>query len=263
MMCTAHTVRVCTYPLREMLVPRSTLPRLHPVGYRKDGRPIFPIRGGSEPPEQKDDQKTDPPADQKNNGPEMVTDEHGTALYPKNTAVAEMTPVQQANYWRAESKKQQKLREDAERKAQGSQNSGGSGTVPDQQQSQTGDSEAAVQAAREAGRREAAKDAVLVTISATLQSRGKKPDEITELLDVVNPDKFLDEHGKIDGTKVANYVSRVAPASGSNGGGGNPGQGNHERQSGLSARDRAKSEAERRGLTAGDANRGALGGLRK
>lgn len=242
--------------------------RIEIVGYRKDGRPIFPIRGGSEPPAQTSGTdsgasggNTDPPV-----GPVMAKDEQGNDLgYPANTAVAEMKPEQQAAYWRSESKKQQKLREDAERKIaqqQGSPNGDGSGTVPGQQQSST-DSEAAVQAAREAGRREAARDSVLVTMTATLQSRGKKPDEITELLDVVNPDKFLDENGKLDGTKVANYVARVAPVSGTqSGGGGLPGQGRHE-QGGMSAREKAQAEARRRGITAGDVNRGTLGGLRK
>lgn len=254
-------------PRQRCKSPLNTLPPTSVLGFRKDGRPIFPIAGGSEPPKQDDPPKGDPPKSDppKDSGPKMVTDEDGTALYPANTAVAEMTAEQRANYWRAESKKQQRLREEAERKAQGSQNGDGSGTVRDQQQSSS-DSEAAVRAAEAKGRREAAKDAVLVTITTTLQSRGKKTDEITELLDVVNPDKFLDDNGKIDGTKVANYVARVAPASGSqndDSSGGNPGQGNHQQQGGMSARDRAKAEAERRGLTAGNVNRGALGGLRK
>jgi hypothetical protein len=94
--------------------------------------------------------------------------------------------------------------------------------------------------------------------------RGKKSDEITEILEVVNPDKFLDEGGKVDTTKVANYLARVAP-SGSNGsGGGAPGQGRYENTNTKpDPREVAREEAKRRGHIDPAANRGALGGLRK
>lgn len=210
-------------------------------------------------------QQTDDNGGQQNSGPEMAKDDDGNELYPLNTAVKDMKVEHQAAYWRTESKKQQRLREDAERKAQGSgQNGQQSGTVPDQQQKQGAQSDdAAVQAQIAEARREGQRDAVVVAMTSSLQMRGKKTDEITEILDVVNPDKFLDTGGKVDTTKVANFLARVAPAN-SNGGGGAPGQGNYEQTNTRpDPREIAREEAKRRGYLDPGANRGALGGLRK
>ena len=250
---------------------RSTLPKRFfvPVGFRKDGRPIFPIAGGSEPPNQQTDGTppgdgtSPPPGQQQSTGPEMFKDEDGRDLYPLNTAVKDMTPEQQAGYWRTESKKQQRLREDAERRA--GQNNGGSGTVRDQQQTQGAQlDDAAVQAKVDAARREGQRDAVVVSLTASLQMRGKTADEITEILDVIDPVKFLDANGKVDTTKVANHLARVAPAGTNNGGGGAPGQGRQgDSNQRTDPREIAREEAKRRGHLDPGANRGALGGLRK
>lgn len=199
---------------------------------------------------------------------EMVKDAQGVELYPANTALAEMKPEHRENYWRNQSKVQQKkyedekrVREEAERKLQGgTQGDAGSGTVRDQQQSQP-DQQQAVSAAREEGRREGQRQAVLVSLSTSLQMRGKNAEDITELLGVVDPAKFLDDSGTLDGTKVANYLARVAPASGG-GTGGNPGQG-QQQQAPTNRRAQAMAEAERRGYGKQAENRGALGGLRK
>jgi hypothetical protein len=201
---------------------------------------------------------------QQNTGPEMAKDDAGNELYPLNTATKDMKPEHLANYWRAESKKQQHLREEAERKLQG-QNNGSSGTVPNQQQTQGAQSDdAAVQARIDEARREGQRDAVVVSLTASLQMRGKTTDEITEILDVIDPGKFLDTNGKVDTTKVANHLARVAPAPSSNGGGGAPGQGRQgEHNQRTDPREIAREEAKRRGHLDPGANRGALGGLRK
>jgi hypothetical protein len=196
-------------------------------------------------------QQSDPPQD--------VRDEFGRSLgFPEKTRVEDMKPEQQAAYWRTESKKQQKAREEAERKL--SQNNNGSGTVRDQQQ--TGSDEA-VTAAREAGRREAAKDAARATLEAALALRGKSEEESSELLGVIDPAAFLTSDGKTDAAKVTRYVDRVAPAGNSGGGtGGAPGQGRFT-QAPADPRAIARAEAEKRGYMNPAANRGALGGLRK
>lgn len=200
---------------------------------------------------------------QQQSGPEMVKDDQGNDLYPKNTAVAEMQPEHRANYWRTESKKQQKAREDAERKLN-AQNGNGSGTVSNQQTQSAQSDDQAVQAQIAEARREGQRDAVVIAMTTSLQMRGRNSDEISELLDVVNPDKFLDDSGKVDSTKVANYISRVAPV-GTAGGGGNgaPGQGRFENNTTVDPREVAREEAKRRGIIDPSANRGALGGLRK
>jgi hypothetical protein len=190
----------------------------------------------------------------------MAKDEQGNDLgYPLNTAVAEMTDKQQASYWRNESKKQQKARENAER-----QNGNGSGTVPDQQKQNAQPDDKAVQARIDEARREGQRDAVVIALTTSLQMRERTKDEIDELLGVVDPNKFLGDDGKVDSTKVANYISRVAPV-GTAGGGGNgaPGQGRFEHREKADPREVAREEAKRRGHLEPAANRGALGGLRK
>jgi hypothetical protein len=202
-----------------------------------------------------DSGQQNPPA-----GPPMAKDEQGNDLgYPLNTAVAEMTDKQQASYWRNESKKQQKARENAER-----QNGNGSGTVPDQQKQNAQPDDKAVQARIDEARREGQRDAVVIALTTSLQMRERTKDEIDELLGVVDPNKFLGDDGKVDSTKVANYISRVAPV-GTAGGGGNgaPGQGRFEHREKADPREVAREEAKRRGHLEPAANRGALGGLRK
>jgi hypothetical protein len=197
-------------------------------------------------------------------GPPMAKDEQGNDLgYPLNTAVAEMTDGQRANYWRFESKKQQKAREDAERKLT-AQNGSASGTVPDQQKQNAQPDDKAVQARIDEARREGQRDAVVIALTTSLQMRERTKDEIDELLGVVDPNKFLGDDGKVDSTKVANYISRVAPV-GTAGGGGNgaPGQGRFEHREKADPREVAREEAKRRGHLEPAANRGALGGLRK
>lgn len=236
--------------------------RIEVVGFRKDGRPIFPIRGGSEPPAG-DPPAGDPPKADDQPKPD-ATDEFGQSLgFPKDTAVKDMKPEQQAAYWRTESKKQQKKAEDAERKLQQSaQNGDGTGTVRDQQQGQ-GNQTATVDEAKV--KREAAKDAALATLTATLALRGKNDDERAELLDLVDPAKFVTSDGNIDAAKVKTYVDRVAPAgNGQNDGtGGTPGQGRFT-PGGQSKRELGEAEAQRRFAGQKDQpQRGALGGLRR
>jgi hypothetical protein len=248
-------------PRQRCKSPISSLPG-DILGYRFDGRPIFPIAGGSEPLKQDDPPKTDPPKTDppKDEPPQDVRDEFGRSLgFPEKTRVEDMKPEQQAAYWRTESKKQQKAREEAERKL--SQNNNGSGTVRDQQQ-QT-NSDAAVTAARDEGRREAAKDAARATLEAALALRGKSEEESSELLGVIDPAAFLTSEGKTDAAKVTRYVDKVAPAGNGGGGtGGTPGQGRFS-QAPADPRAIARAEAEKRGYASSDKNRGALGGLRK
>lgn len=252
----------------EYILSAKDLPIL---GYRKNGKPIYPIMGAEDNPPAGGDNGQQQTGDnngqqQQNSGPTMAKDDDGNELYPLNTAVKDMKPEHQAGYWRTEAKKQQRLREAAERGTQsGGQNGQQSGTVTGQQQTQGAQSdEAAVQARIAEARREGQRDAVVVAMTSSLQMRGKKTDEITEILDVVNPDKFLDDGGKVDTTKVANFLARVAPASNGGGSGGAPGQGRQgEGNQRTDPREIAREEAKRRGYIDPNANRGALGGLRK
>lgn len=73
------------------------------LGYRKDGRPIHPIAGGSE-----DDGAPEPE-------PALEPDISGGAQsndpsfdFPRSTALADMTPEQRAEYWREKAQKHEK-----------------------------------------------------------------------------------------------------------------------------------------------------------
>lgn len=256
---------------------RNTLPRRYftPLGYRKDGRPIFPIAGGSEPPKQ-DQPPADPPKDQQTGqqqsgtqAPEEARDEHGAGLgFPKDTRVEDMNADQKANYWRNQSKVQQKKAEEAERRLQASQqnagqnNGSGSGTVRDQQQDSgngnTGQTDAV------AIRSEAAQDAALATIRSSLALRGKKAEDIDELVDLLSPAKFVTADHKVDTAKVVAFIEKNAPAS-SNGGGTGTDFGAGRRETATPDRKAAaRAEADKRFAGQKDApNRGSLGGLRR
>jgi hypothetical protein len=250
-------------------VSLHTLPRRYfrPVGYRKDGRPIFPIAGGSAPPDQQtgdkdQQQQTGDKDQQQQSGPPMAKDDDGKDLYPLNTAIADMTPDQRANYWRSTSKNIQKNK-DAEIAELKRQLAAVSGTVTGQQTQSAQQDDQAVQAQIAEARREGQRDAVVISLTTSLQMRERTREEIDELLGVVDPNKFLDDSGKVDSTKVANYISRVAPVGTSGGSNGAPGQGRFENREKADPRAQARAEAERRGHINPANNRGALGGLRK
>lgn len=201
--------------------------------------------------------------------PEEARDEHGAGLgFPKDTRTEDMTDQQKANYWRNQSKVQQKLREQREReleeerqksKGQSGQQGQGSGTVPDQQQGSGN-----TQADSAAIRSEAAQDAALATIRTSLALRGKSADDIDSLVDVLSMAKFVTADHKVDTAKVVAFVDKNAPASGSNGGGGSDfGAGRREGQR-SDRKSAAREEAERRFAgKENQPNRGSLGGLRR
>lgn len=231
---------------------RSTLPKLPlPIlGYRKDGRPIVNIMGGSEPPNQPP--ANQPPANQppppENTAPVEATDEDGVGLgFPKDTAVDKMTADQKANYWRNQSKVQQKrvpadldkLQQDAQawREHQAKQNPpAGPPNAPTREQI-----EAEIRA-------DVSRDAALAILRTNLHTRGKNAEEIDDLLQYVAPDAFLTAEKKVDAAKVTTYLDRVAPSGSGGGGGGLPGQGNRNNGTVDKSAD-GKAESERRGFT--------------
>jgi hypothetical protein len=157
-----------------------------------------------------------------------------------------MTDAQKVNYWRNQSKTQQKLREQRERELEDERkkNKPGSGTVPDQQQ---GSGTAQVDEA--AVRSEAAQDAALATIRSSLALRGKKSEDIDELVDLLSPAKFVTADHKVDTAKVVAFIEKNAPVgttSGGGGGGGTPGQGHYGQQP-SSKKALGEAEAARRG----------------
>lgn len=187
---------------------------------------------------------TDPPADPPKNDPpakvEAVDDEGNKLGFPKDTPVDDMTDAEAKRYWRNQSKKHQKalpknlseLQEkagkwDAHEKTQ---------KTPEQQQSeaQQRDAEARI-------KREAAEDAAKTLLEAILAERGKKTEEVDDLLDTLNMSKLLTDDGKLDRTKVRTLADKLAPT----GSGGGYGQGRYE-QTPQDKAEAGRAEAKRR-----------------
>lgn len=242
-------------PRQQCKTPISTTPGTV-LGWRKNGMPIFPIAGGSEPHGDQtggtnDQQQTGGTNDQQQQaaGPAEAKDENGVALgFPEATKVEDMTPVQQAAYWRNQSKVQQRrvpanltqLEQDAAAWAE-------------YQRTQQTPADQALAAARTeaatAARKEAAQESALALLRISLHNRGKTDAEIDELVEFVSPDRFLTSDSKLDTAKVTTYVDKLVPAP-VRGADGRPiGQGRYEQV--PSDRTAAgKTEAERRGFTA-------------
>lgn len=251
---------------------RSSLPRratsyrdLPILGYRKNGKPIYPIMGASEPPKQDDPPKNDPPKNDPPKGPVEATDpETGIGLgFPAETRVDDMTDAQKAAYWRHQTKVQQKrvpsnleqLQADAAELARIRQ----SQQTPAEQQIQKAREETAL-----ATRKEVSKESALTNLRILLHTRGKSETEIDGLVKYVNTESFLTQDGKVDTASVIAYADGIVPATSAGGSrGGLPGQGRFGSNTREDPRAIARAEAERRGHLDTGANRGALGGLRK
>jgi hypothetical protein len=230
------------------------------LGYRKNGKPIYPIMGGSEPPKQDDPPKNDQPKNDPPKGPVEATDEEtGIGLgFPKETKVEDMKPEQQAAYWRHQSKVQQKkvpanLSELQAAKAELDQIKLKQQTPAEQQLQQVRDETAA------ATRKEVAAESALTNLRIVLHTRGKSDAEVDGLVEFINPERFLTQDGKVDTAKVMSYADGIAPAGSGGGGrpGGLPGQGRYDQ----SAQDKAaagKEEADRRWKTQPPSGKSAL-----
>ena len=190
---------------------------------------------------------------QQQSAPVEATDEHGVGLgFPKETKVEDMTDAQRANYWRNQSRVQQKklpsnlaqIQADAQawadhQKSLQQQNN--------QQNQQQGGNEQTREQIEAQIRKEAAEDSALALLRTSLHTRGKNLEEIDELVQFVNTSKFVTSENKVDTAAVITYLDKIAPTGTGGGGGGLPGQGRHEQN----AADRAaagKNEAERRGF---------------
>lgn len=235
---------------------RSTLPKLPILGYRKDGRPIFPIMGGSEPltAEQQAAQAAQvaaaaqaAAAAAQNQGPVEATDEHGVGLgFPKDTKVEDMKDAEKANYWRNQSKKMQKQipsnLTELQQQAQQWQEYQQKQQTPAEQQLQQVRDQTAAQV-----REETNKEAVVALLRTSLHTAGKNTEEIDDLIGYVDPSKFLDAEKKLDAAKVSSYLAKIVPTGSAGGSGGLPGQGRYQQTAAEKAA-AGKAEAERRGF---------------
>jgi hypothetical protein len=157
-----------------------------------------------------------------------------------------MNADQKANYWRNQAKVANKrvpknldqLQQDAQAWAEYQRTQ----KPPEQQaieQTRT-ETEARV-------RREVAEDAALSLLRVTLTQRGKNAAEVDEIVDPLNPAKFLTQDGKMDTDRVVAFADKLVPSQ-SGGGGNGYGQGRFDRTQ-TSRAAAGKAESERRGFT--------------
>jgi hypothetical protein len=178
---------------------------LEPLGWRKNGAPIWPILGGSEPPNQPGDEPpAAPPAD---------------TGFPTNTPWRDMTAEQQVAYW------QQQARKHEDRvKSYG-------GLTPEQladlqeraeqfdvlaAASQT-DTERAVSEAAFNARLVAEAELMprLVAAEFRAATAGRlEADRLATILEPLDLSKFLTDDGEVDTDKVTAFVDGIAPVRG-------------------------------------------------
>lgn len=162
--------------------------------------------------------------------------------FPADTPVAEMTAPQQAAYWKHQSRRH-------ERRA--TENAAAAEERDRLKAQHQTESEKALEAAKAAGRTEAMQEVVEARLSAALTGR-MTDDQADALIDGVNHIKFLGTDGKVDTTKVREWVDKVAPKNDGAGAAGgrqkvDTGGGNRGGATGKSGREAGLTEAERRG----------------
>ncbi|MCW2901907.1 MAG: hypothetical protein JWO67_4172 [Streptosporangiaceae bacterium] len=181
-------------------------PLLAPVGYRRDGRPIYPILGGSEPPTQSAAPAPAPPA------PAAPSDKG----YPDGTPLEQMNAEQREAYWKHQARKH----EDRV-KAYG-------GLTPEQaaelrekasradalEYDLLSDKDKAVAEAAQNARwaAEAEFTPRLVNAEFRIASAGRiEAERLATILEPLDLSKFLTDSGEVDTAKVAAFVDGIAP----------------------------------------------------
>lgn len=211
--------------------PRTGLTAL---GYRRDGRPIFPILGGSE-----DADTADTTAKPDATTTATAQPDKG---FPENTPVAEMTTEQAANYWKHQARKHEdrvkafggltpEQLADLRAKAQRAESL---------ERDLMSDSERAVAEAAEQARLVAEAELwprlVDAELRAAAAAAGKDLGKLQANLKLVDRSKFLTDSGDIDTDMVTEYVDGIAPATGTRRG---PSPEGHGRRDSTASPDRS------------------------
>lgn len=184
-----------------------------PLGYRKDGRAIWPILGAEDAPEN----PVQPPPLTPPAAPTVPSD----LGYPLSTPLEQMTGEQRENYWKHQAKKHEgrvkslggltpeelsDLRAaKAERDAAKAENA----TVAEKLASQ-----AAEQAA--ASTREQLRPALIeARLDAAAARAGVSDEALRKAVEFIDVQKFLASDGTVDTDKVSAFVASIAPVMGS------------------------------------------------
>lgn len=173
------------------------------IGYRRDGRPIRLIAGGSEPPPEQ------PPT----GGP--VQDDSGDGEQPPADP-----PAQEETDWKAMARKWEKLAK---------QNSRAAEELAKLKQQHMSEQEKAVEAAKAEGRAEAAREHGRKLADARFEAAvARKGLDLGEAAELIDTSKFVDDNGEVDDQAIKQAVAKLAkvltpkgppPASGDFGGG--------------------------------------------
>lgn len=205
---------------------------LHPLGFRRDGRPIWPVLGGSEPTGQPPATGAPPAAPPPTPAPAPAappagppkptppqpapTPPAGDKGYPENTPVAEMTTEQQAAYWKAQSRKHEAAFKgrgdyDALKEKAAAHDALIQTTKTDQERAVDQAKKEAADAARAEERTKLGPPLVRAHLKAALT--GRLADEQRDaLLESVDAGRFLGKDGAdVDETAVQEWADKVAP----------------------------------------------------
>lgn len=183
-----------------------------PIGFRRNGTPVWPIAGGSaEPPA--DPPPADPPQDPPADPP--PADPPADRGFPEGVPVAEMTTEQQVAYWRHYARQhEQRAKDRADYdalKAKADQ-------FDELQRQQMSDHDRAVEQARSEARAEVLAEAgarmVDAHIEAAVTAQRLTQDQADVLLDGLDRTKFLTDEHTVDTAKVSALLDRFAPDKG-------------------------------------------------
>lgn len=193
---------------------------LQAVGFRANGKPIWPVMGGSQPtaeppavPPEPTPPPVAPPAPAVPPAPPAVPPappvDNG---FPAGTPLEQMSPDQQIAYWKHYSRQHEataKARADYDVQAEKARK------FDEMQAANATEQEKAVQAAAAQARAEALKEATprLVTAEFRAATAGRlTPEQLAAALEPLDMSKFLDATGNVDATKVATHAALLAPA---------------------------------------------------
>jgi hypothetical protein len=132
--------------------------------------------------------------------------------FPANTPVEDMTPVQQAAYWRDQSKKQQKI---ADSRSDYDAMKAAADELAQRKADEATEQEKALEAARQEGENIGAerylRDAVIGRFQALT---GRTDEEVATTFAHVDPKSFTDEKGDIVADKLKAFADTFGPKDG-------------------------------------------------
>ena len=172
--------------------------------------------GGDTPP------AGDNPADGAQDGEQPNTPPADDPGFPANTPVAEMTAEQRAAYWRAESKKHQKIADSYTKTGVSAEDVRAFADKREQdRQAAMSDADRAAEAARAAGRAEAETSHLTSAVEAQVAAMTMRPGEdfaaatarVKGALEFVDVRRFVDENGVLDANKIQTFAGSLGTSA--------------------------------------------------